>query len=63
MLTGGFGSVVGAALGALLFGMVKQGIIFAQIDSDWYKFFLGVMLVSAVLINNSFRKRVVGSSK
>ena len=63
LLTGGFGSVVGAALGALLFGMVKQGIIFAQIDSDWYKFFLGVMLVSAVLINNSFRKRVVGSSK
>ena len=60
LLTGGYGSVVGAALGALLFGIVKQGIIFAQIDSDWYKFFLGIMLVIGVLINNWFRRRLVG---
>jgi simple sugar transport system permease protein len=60
LLTGGFGSVVGAALGALLFGMVKQGIIFAQIDSDWYKFFLGVMLVIAVLVNTWFHNRLLG---
>lgn len=60
LLTGGFGSVIGAALGALLFGMVKEGIIFAQIDSDWYKFFLGTMLVVAVLVNNWFRNRVLG---
>jgi simple sugar transport system permease protein len=60
LLTGGYGSVIGAALGALLFGIVRQGIIFAQIDSDWYKFFLGVMLVAAVLINNWFRRRLVG---
>ncbi|MFM8351958.1 MAG: ABC transporter permease [Actinomycetales bacterium] len=60
LLTGGYGSVIGAALGALLFGIVKQGIIFAQIDSDWYKFFLGVMLVLAVLINNWFRRRLLG---
>jgi simple sugar transport system permease protein len=60
LLTGGYGSVIGAALGALLFGIVRQGIIFAQIDSDWYKFFLGVMLVAAVLINNWFRRRLIG---
>lgn len=63
LLTGGYGSVIGAALGALLFGIVKQGIIFAQIDSDWYKFFLGVMLVVAVLINNWFRRRLLGERK
>jgi simple sugar transport system permease protein len=63
LLTGGYGSVIGAALGALLFGIVKQGIIFAQIDSDWYKFFLGVMLVVAVLVNNWFRRRLVGERK
>ena len=63
LLTGGYGSVIGAALGALLFGIVKQGIIFAQIDSDWYKFFLGIMLVIAVLINNWFRRRLVGGRK
>jgi len=59
LLTGGYGSVIGAALGALLFGIVRQGIVFAQIDSDWYKFFLGVMLVSAVLVNSWFRRRLL----
>lgn len=63
LLTGGYGSVIGATLGALLFGIVKQGIIFAQIDSDWYKFFLGVMLVLAVLINNWFRRRLLGNRR
>ena len=49
LLTGGYGSVVGAAFGALIFGMVQQGIVFTGVDSDWYKVFLGVMLLIAVL--------------
>jgi simple sugar transport system permease protein len=59
LLTGGHGSVVGAAFGALLFGMVQQGIVFAGVDSDWYKVFLGAMLIVAVLVNTYVRGRMV----
>jgi simple sugar transport system permease protein len=57
LLTGGFGSVVGAAIGALTFGMARQGIVFARWDTDWFMLFLGVLLLSAVLVNNAFAKR------
>ncbi|MCP2163911.1 ABC transporter permease [Goodfellowiella coeruleoviolacea] len=57
LLTGGFGSAVGAAIGALIFGMVRQGIVFARWDNDWFFLFLGVLLLGAVLVNNTFRRR------
>jgi simple sugar transport system permease protein len=57
LLTGGYGSAIGAVLGALIFGMVRQGIVFAGVDADWFQVFLGAMLVVAVLINNAIRKR------
>jgi simple sugar transport system permease protein len=57
LLTGGYGSAIGALLGALIFGMVQQGIIFAGWDSDWFQVFLGGMVIVAVLINNFIRKR------
>ncbi|WP_406280744.1 ABC transporter permease [Nocardia sp. NBC_00881] len=57
LLTGGFGSAVGAATGALIFGMARQGIVFARWDSDWFMLFLGGLLLAAVLVNNRFQKR------
>ncbi|MGH3454751.1 MAG: ABC transporter permease, partial [Nocardioidaceae bacterium] len=57
LLTGGYGSAVGAALGALIYGMAFQGINFANWDSDWLQTFLGAMLLAAVLLNNWVRKR------
>jgi simple sugar transport system permease protein len=56
LLTGGYGSAIGAVLGALIFGMVQQGIFFTGVDSDWFLVFLGVMLILAVLVNNYIRK-------
>jgi simple sugar transport system permease protein len=58
LLTGGFGSVIGAALGALIFGVVQIGIGYTSIDNNWYRVFLGGMLLAAVLFNNYIRKRV-----
>ncbi|EWM15137.1 MULTISPECIES: ABC transporter permease [unclassified Kutzneria] len=57
LLTGGFGSAIGAAIGALIFGMANQGIVYAHWNSDWFKLFLGIMLLAAVLVNNGFRAR------
>ena len=55
LLTGGYGSAVGAVLGALIFGIVRQGIVFAGVDADWFNVFLGAMLIIAVLVNNFIR--------
>ena len=57
LLTGGYGSAVGAALGALIYGMILQGIVFAQWDNNWLKAFLGGMLLLAVLVNLSVRRQ------
>jgi len=57
LLTGGYGSVVGAAFGALIFGMVQIGIGYTSIDNNWYRVFLGLMLLVAVLFNNYVRRR------
>ena len=57
LLTGGYGSVVGAAFGALIFGMVQIGIGYTSIDNNWYRVFLGLMLLIAVIFNNYIRKR------
>jgi simple sugar transport system permease protein len=57
LLTGGYGSAVGAALGALIYGMVHQGIIYAGWDNDWLYAFLGAMLLGAVLVNNWVKTR------
>jgi simple sugar transport system permease protein len=56
LLTGGYGSALGAVLGALIFGMVQQGIVITGIDADWFQVFLGVMLVVAVLVNANLRR-------
>lgn len=58
LLTGGYGSVVGACFGALIFGVVQIGITYTNINSDWFRVFLGVMLLIAVLFNNFVRARV-----
>jgi simple sugar transport system permease protein len=58
LLTGGYGSVLGACFGALIFGVVQVGISFTSIDSDWYRVFLGAMLLLAVLFNHYIRTRV-----
>jgi simple sugar transport system permease protein len=55
LLTGGYGTAIGAAIGAFIFGMVQQGIVYAGWNPDWFKFFMGVMLLFAVIANNAFR--------
>jgi simple sugar transport system permease protein len=61
LLTGGYGSAVGASIGALIFGMTTQGIVYAGWNPDWFKFFLGAVLLLATLLNMYIRRRAEAS--
>lgn len=61
LLTGGYGSAVGALFGALIFGLVQMGIFFTGVDTDWFKLLMGLMMVVAVLFNSYVLKRSTGT--
>ena len=56
LLTGGFGSILGIFFGTLTFAVVSQGIYFTNIDRNWSSLIIGVLLLVAVLMNNTFRQ-------
>ena len=60
LLTGGYGSVVGAALGALIFGVVQQGLFFSGAESSLFRVFLGTILILAVILNTYIRRIITG---
>jgi simple sugar transport system permease protein len=62
LLTGGYGSAVGATIGALIFGMVQQGIVITGASADWFQVFLGAMLIAAVLVNDWTRRRALAAA-
>ncbi|QKW37443.1 ABC transporter permease [Actinomadura sp. NAK00032] len=62
LLTGGYGSAIGAAIGAFIFGMTNKGIVYAEWNPDWFRFFLGAMLLIATVVNLIVRRRVERSS-
>ncbi len=47
LLTGGYGNAIGVAIGAFIFGMTSLCIVYAGWDPNWFKAFLGVMLLLA----------------
>ncbi len=58
LLTGGYGAVAGAFWGALIYGMIARGVeIVRWMPNDWFRIFLGVGLLAAVLFNTYIRKR------
>ncbi len=57
LLTGGYGSAIGAAIGAVIWGMITQGIGFATWNSDWRFLVLGTLLLVSVLVNNYVRSQ------
>ncbi len=60
LLTGGYGSIAGAFIGAFLIGVMRSGLILAGAPSYWYQGFIGVILVVSVIMNTKIRKAVAG---
>jgi len=56
LLTGGFGSLIGAALGCLILGMTQQGIVLSRWDNNLYFLFLGLILLIAAFANEWIRR-------
>ena len=59
-LTGGYGSVVGAVLGALIFAIASRGINFVPfIDNNLFRVMLGMLILGSALLNQFLRDRIV----
>src|SRR6478672_6863949 len=56
LLTGGYGNAIGVAIGAFIFGMTSLCIVYAGWDPNWFRAFLGVMPLLAVLVNLYVKK-------
>ncbi|MGI9599350.1 MAG: ABC transporter permease subunit, partial [Acidimicrobiales bacterium] len=63
LLTGGYGSAIGAAIGAIIMAMSKQGIPSARWNSDWRFAFLGVILLAAVIANNYIKTKAEAGTR
>ncbi len=61
LITGGYGSIVGAALGSLFIPAISAGLVMAGAPSYWYQAFVGVVLVAASVINLVVVRRTLKS--
>lgn len=57
LLTGGFGSIIGAVLGVLLAFMLKTGLVLIGVEATWFRGVLGVIMIIAVIINTNIRRQ------
>ncbi|KEO55403.1 ABC transporter permease [Thioclava pacifica] len=63
LLTGGFGSIPGVFIGTITFAIVNKGIDFTSIDRNWSNLIIGIMLLIAVGMNETFRKKAMTAAK
>jgi simple sugar transport system permease protein/ribose transport system permease protein len=61
LLTGGRGSVIGAALGAFFLTAVRSELITLGAPSDWYISFVGFVLVFAAVVNTLIQRRLTNA--
>lgn len=59
LLSGGYGSILGALIGTSLIGMVRSGLVLAGAPVFWYRAFIGIILIIAVVINLRVQRAVM----
>jgi simple sugar transport system permease protein len=58
LLTGGYGSAIGASVGALLYAVTREGLVLAGWNPLWFRALLGVLLLVALLATGVVRRRL-----
>jgi simple sugar transport system permease protein len=62
-LTGGFGTVFGASLGALLIASLRVGLVLVGAPAYWYRAFIGIILIIGIVMNKEVMRRLVGGGQ
>jgi len=56
LLTGGYGSIIGALLGVFIFGMLQTGLVLVGMNPRVFNGVIGVIIIVAVVINTVSRR-------
>jgi simple sugar transport system permease protein len=63
LLAGGSGTVVGGLIGALLLGILNDGLIIKGVNADYLSFYLGVAIIIAMAANTYVGRVRTGAAK
>jgi simple sugar transport system permease protein len=58
VLSGGIGTVFGTVIGTFLIRVIDNGLIMARAPGYWFRVFIGLLTIIAVIINISIAKRM-----
>jgi simple sugar transport system permease protein len=56
-LTGGIGSMIGFIVGTGLIRVIDNGLVMARVDANWFRFAIGALTITAVILNIWVRNR------
>ena len=56
LLTGGYGSVTGTLLGALVFAMLQTGLVLIGVPAQLFQGVIGIIVIGAVVLNTFVRR-------
>jgi simple sugar transport system permease protein len=62
LLTGGSGTIVGALIGALFLGVLKDGLILQGVNANYLLFYTGLAIIVAMTVNVYVQRRRRGYS-
>ena len=56
-LSGGVGTVIGTVIGAFLIRVIDNGLVIIRAPSYWFRVFIGIAIILAVILNSFVRER------
>ena len=56
LITGGTGTAWGAAIGALLMELIRNGLVILGVSAYWEGFFVGLLILSVVFVDHRLRR-------